>query len=141
MLAATHRQAEVLQIVSTPAVQALDAIAGAMLLVNDVHQWRVVATWGDASDAQTLWQDGPMYKRRGGQRERRSGARQTIVYAGLNHVSGAYYELEDGLWKARVWSEDIPPDIAAQVQQGVPQDVPRTAGGCPHCARRRTPDR
>jgi signal transduction histidine kinase/putative methionine-R-sulfoxide reductase with GAF domain len=53
-------------------------------------------------------------------------ARQAVgvVHANLQHVSAAYYELEGGLWKARVWSEDMPPEIAADIQAGVPEDAP-----------------
>ncbi|UQN05407.1 GAF domain-containing protein [Deinococcus sp. QL22] len=47
-----------------------------------------------------------------------------VVHANLQHVSAAYYELEDGLWKARVWSEDMPPEIAEEIQAGVPEDAP-----------------
>ncbi|UQN09057.1 ATP-binding protein (plasmid) [Deinococcus sp. QL22] len=53
-------------------------------------------------------------------------ARQAVgvVHANLNYVSAAYYELEDGLWKARVWSDDLRPEVAAEIQAGVPQDAP-----------------
>jgi signal transduction histidine kinase len=53
-------------------------------------------------------------------------ARQAVgvVHASLQHVSAAYYELEDGRWKARVWSEDMPPEIAADIQAGVPEEAP-----------------
>ncbi|WP_305880286.1 GAF domain-containing protein [Deinococcus sp. QL22] len=56
-------------------------------------------------------------------------ARQAVrvVRANLVHVSVAYYELEDSLWKARVWSEDIPAHIVTQIRQGVPQDAPNYA--------------
>lgn len=53
-------------------------------------------------------------------------ARQAVgvVQASLAYVSAAYYELEDGLWKARVWSEDLLPEVAAEIQAGVPEDAP-----------------
>ncbi|MFB9993907.1 ATP-binding protein [Deinococcus oregonensis] len=53
-------------------------------------------------------------------------ARQAVqvVHASLQHVSAAYYELEDGLWKARVWSEDMSDEVAAEIQAGVPEDAP-----------------
>ena len=56
-------------------------------------------------------------------------ARQAVqvVRANLEHVSVAYYEAEDGAWKARVWSEDIPEDIVTQIQRGVPQEAPQYA--------------
>lgn len=47
-----------------------------------------------------------------------------VVRANLEHVSAAYYELEEGLWRARVWSDDVTPEVAAQIQAGVPQDAP-----------------
>ncbi|EYB67293.1 hypothetical protein DEIPH_ctg045orf0024 [Deinococcus phoenicis] len=50
-----------------------------------------------------------------------------VVRANLDHVSAASYELEEGRWKARVWSEDVLPDVAAQMQVGVPQDAPNYA--------------
>ncbi|MFB9994937.1 GAF domain-containing protein [Deinococcus oregonensis] len=60
-LAAAHTQEEVLQIVLTPALQALNAIAGAVLLVNETgERLEIVATEGHLGDAQTLWQDGPL---------------------------------------------------------------------------------
>lgn len=39
-------------------------------------------------------------------------------------VSIAYYELEEALWKARVWSEDLPSDLAASLAAGLPSDTP-----------------
>ncbi|MDB5045803.1 MAG: domain S-box [Deinococcus sp.] len=53
-------------------------------------------------------------------------ARQAIrvVRASLQHVSVAYYEGEDGLWKARAWSEDVRPEVAAEIQAGVPEAAP-----------------
>ncbi|MBB5233876.1 GAF domain-containing protein [Deinococcus budaensis] len=47
-----------------------------------------------------------------------------VVRANLEHVSAAYYELEAGLWRARVWSDDVAPEVAAQIEAGVPQDAP-----------------
>lgn len=47
-----------------------------------------------------------------------------VIRASLAHVSVAYYERESGLWKARVWSEDILPHVVAQIQAGVPEDAP-----------------
>ncbi|GGL72965.1 hypothetical protein GCM10010840_08760 [Deinococcus aerolatus] len=53
-------------------------------------------------------------------------ARQAVkvVRAGLPHVSVAYYELDGELWTARVWSDDVPPEVAAEIQAGVPVDAP-----------------
>ncbi|MGY2896984.1 sensor histidine kinase [Deinococcus sp. UYEF24] len=39
-------------------------------------------------------------------------------------VSVAYYEKQDGLWKARTWSEDLRPDLAASLAAGLPEDTP-----------------
>jgi signal transduction histidine kinase len=39
-------------------------------------------------------------------------------------VSIAYYEEEDGLWKARSWSEDLDPALAASLAAGLPLDTP-----------------
>jgi len=39
-------------------------------------------------------------------------------------VSVAYYEQDEALWKARVWSEDLPPDLAASLAAGLPVDTP-----------------
>ncbi|WP_412029783.1 ATP-binding protein [Deinococcus yunweiensis] len=56
-------------------------------------------------------------------------ARQAVdvVRATLNDVSVGYYELEGGLWRARVWSEDIPPALVAQIRAGIPVDAPHFA--------------
>jgi len=53
-------------------------------------------------------------------------ARQAVrvVQASLEYVSAAYYELDGGLWKARVWSPDVRPEVAAEIQAGVPADAP-----------------
>ncbi len=47
-----------------------------------------------------------------------------VVRAGLPHVSVAYYEPQGELWTARVWSDDVPPEVAAEIQAGVPADAP-----------------
>ncbi len=56
-------------------------------------------------------------------------ARQAVqvVRASLPHVSIAYHELEGALWTARVWSEDLSPEIIAQITAGVPRDAPNYA--------------
>ncbi|GGR10952.1 GAF domain-containing protein [Deinococcus ruber] len=48
----------------------------------------------------------------------------TVLRATLEQVSVAYYELEDGLWKARVWTDDVPADVVRDIQAGIPQDAP-----------------
>ncbi|MEF2277439.1 GAF domain-containing protein [Deinococcus sp. YIM 134068] len=55
-----------------------------------------------------------------------------VVRANVEHVSVAYYELEDGeleggLWRVRVWSEELAPEIVAQLREGVPGDAPNFA--------------
>ncbi|WP_407543159.1 GAF domain-containing protein (plasmid) [Deinococcus radiomollis] len=39
-------------------------------------------------------------------------------------VSVAYYEQDEDLWKARVWSIDLPPELAASLAAGLPSDTP-----------------
>jgi len=39
-------------------------------------------------------------------------------------ASVAYYELEENLWKARVWSDDVDPAFAAIVAAGLPAETP-----------------
>ncbi|WP_407573019.1 GAF domain-containing protein [Deinococcus altitudinis] len=39
-------------------------------------------------------------------------------------VSVAYYEQDEALWKARIWSEDLRPDLAASLAAGLPTDTP-----------------
>ena len=46
-----------------------------------------------------------------------------------------YYEEEDGLWKARVWSEDVLPELAAMIAAGLPAETPMFA----HMLRTRQP--
>ncbi|WP_295816567.1 ATP-binding protein [uncultured Deinococcus sp.] len=50
-----------------------------------------------------------------------------VVRANLEHVSAAYYERDGELWKARVWSADIPPEIALQITAGIPVNAPNYA--------------
>ncbi|UQN08988.1 ATP-binding protein [Deinococcus sp. QL22] len=60
-LAAATSPAAVFQIVLEPALQALGAIAGAVLLVKENEQGlQVAATQGYAEGEQTLWQDGTL---------------------------------------------------------------------------------
>jgi len=46
-----------------------------------------------------------------------------VLRATLGDLSVGYYELEEGLWKARVLSEDIPPATAQTARAGFPFDV------------------
>ncbi|WP_309570858.1 ATP-binding protein [Deinococcus sp.] len=48
----------------------------------------------------------------------------TVVQAQLDHVSVAYYERQGELWIGVVWSDDVSPDVVAQMQRGVPLDAP-----------------
>ncbi|AFZ69485.1 GAF domain-containing protein [Deinococcus peraridilitoris] len=38
--------------------------------------------------------------------------------------SGTYYERQDGLWKGRVWTEDMTDELLAMLQAGFPEDTP-----------------
>ncbi|CAM4128081.1 ATP-binding protein [Deinococcus marmoris] len=42
-------------------------------------------------------------------------------------ASVGYYEQEDALWKARVWTEDVPADLAARLAAGITADTPMIA--------------
>ena len=60
-LAATGTQREVIEIVLTPAVQALGATAGIVLLVDETDQQMTIAgSQGYEDGVPTLWQDGPI---------------------------------------------------------------------------------
>ncbi|MDL2345453.1 GAF domain-containing protein, partial [Deinococcus sp. MIMF12] len=56
-------------------------------------------------------------------------ARQAIrvLRATLGHVSVGYYEPEGRLWRAQVWSDDMGPEIVAQIRAGLPADMPPLA--------------
>ncbi|MFC3833615.1 MULTISPECIES: GAF domain-containing protein [Deinococcus] len=47
-----------------------------------------------------------------------------VVRAHLGEVSVAYYEPSGGMWRATLWSEDLQPEVAAQISAGVPGDAP-----------------
>ncbi|WP_407571543.1 ATP-binding protein [Deinococcus altitudinis] len=60
-LAATTTQREVIEIVLTPAVRALGAVAGIVLLVDQAdQQMRIAGSQGYQDGVPTLWQDGPV---------------------------------------------------------------------------------
>ena len=60
-LAATTTQREVIEIVLTPAVQALGAVAGIILLVDETdQQLKIGGSQGYEDGALTLWQEGPI---------------------------------------------------------------------------------
>jgi len=50
-----------------------------------------------------------------------------VLRTTLGDLSVGYYELEEGLWKAKVLSEDIPPATAQTARAGFPFDVPSYA--------------
>ncbi|WP_350242050.1 GAF domain-containing protein [Deinococcus sonorensis] len=50
-----------------------------------------------------------------------------VVRDNLVHVSVVYYERGGDRWTARVWSEDVAPEVIAQLVQGVPVDAPNLA--------------
>lgn len=50
-----------------------------------------------------------------------------VVRDNLTHVSVVYYERDGDLWKSRVWSEDVHPEVVAQMVRGVPVDAPSFA--------------
>lgn len=50
-----------------------------------------------------------------------------VIQATLDQVSVVYYELEEPYWKARVWSDDVAPEIVAALRAGVPVDAPNYA--------------
>ena len=60
-LAATTTQREVIEIVLTPAVKALGAVAGIVLLVDHTdQQMKIAGSQGYEDGALTLWQEGPL---------------------------------------------------------------------------------
>ncbi|AFZ69754.1 ATP-binding protein [Deinococcus peraridilitoris] len=50
-----------------------------------------------------------------------------VVRANLTHLSVAYYEPEGELWQARVWSDDIIPEVVAEIRAGIPFSAPNFA--------------
>lgn len=61
LLAAARTQAEVLDMMLTPALEALRALAGGVLLVDeDSHTLRLVADQGYVAGSPIIWQDGPL---------------------------------------------------------------------------------
>ncbi|WP_104992510.1 ATP-binding protein [Deinococcus sp. NW-56] len=56
-------------------------------------------------------------------------ARQAVrvMRTTLGHVSVGYYEPEGGLWRAQVWSDDMTPEVVAQIRAGIPAEAPNLA--------------
>ena len=50
-----------------------------------------------------------------------------VLHRTLPQASAAFYELEGGLWKARAWSPDIPPEVVERIREGLPEDSPSLA--------------
>ncbi|WP_310582592.1 ATP-binding protein, partial [Deinococcus sp.] len=50
-----------------------------------------------------------------------------VLRSTLGEVSVAYFEPENGLWRACVLSEDVDPEVVAVLQAGVPMDAPSYA--------------
>ena len=55
--------------------------------------------------------------------------RQAIVALRVRFpdASIVYYEEEGGLWKARVWSDDLSPEMLAVISAGLPGETPLIA--------------
>ena len=51
----------------------------------------------------------------------------TVLQGRFPEASIVYYEEEDGLWKARSWSGDLRPDLAALIAAGLPAETPMFA--------------
>ncbi|GGR37414.1 GAF domain-containing protein [Deinococcus ruber] len=56
-----------------------------------------------------------------------AGQAIAVLRAVLQDVSVAYYELQDGRWRAQCWSEDISPAFLQAIQAGFTTDTPRFA--------------
>ncbi|GHF43128.1 PAS domain S-box-containing protein [Deinococcus metalli] len=52
---------------------------------------------------------------------------EQVLRTALDQVSVAVYELDDGVWTARLWSDTIPAEVVAEMRQGVFQDAPALA--------------
>ena len=53
-----------------------------------------------------------------------AGHATQVLRSTLGEVSAAYFEPENGLWRAYVWSDDFAPEVAAVIQAGVPFGAP-----------------
>ena len=51
----------------------------------------------------------------------------TVLQGRFPGASIGYYEAEAGLWKARVWSDDMTPELVAVISAGVPSETPLIA--------------
>lgn len=50
-----------------------------------------------------------------------------VVRANMDHLSVAYYEPEGERWRARVWSDNIAPEVVAEIRAGIPLGAPNFA--------------
>ena len=48
----------------------------------------------------------------------------TVLQSRFPDATVIYYEEEDGLWKGRLWSEDLGPDLVSVVAAGLPSEAP-----------------
>ena len=48
----------------------------------------------------------------------------TVLQARFPAMTVVYYEREDNLWKARLWSDDMKPELAARISAGLPLETP-----------------
>lgn len=90
-LAAVRTRGQVVDVVLTLAVRALEAITGTMLLV-DGAALNLVAEQGKSGDARTIWQDGPLDAPVPAADVLRTGQPQFFEHAGA--LQAAYPELE-----------------------------------------------
>ncbi|ACO47187.2 PAS domain S-box protein [Deinococcus deserti] len=50
-----------------------------------------------------------------------------VIQTRFSGVSAAYYEFDDGLWKAREWTLDLPQETLAVITSGLPSETPLIA--------------
>ncbi|CAM3463891.1 PAS domain-containing protein [Deinococcus saxicola] len=50
-----------------------------------------------------------------------------VLCSHLSDASVGYYQLHDGRWKARVWSDHLPADLVAVITAGFPAELPMFA--------------
>lgn len=105
-LAAAQTQAEVLRVVMVPALEALDAVAGAVLLVSAGGDRLELAAQQPPGGAPTLWQDGPL------DREMPSGdalaRREALFFEREGELVRAYPVLAAGTAEAAIATAVLP---------------------------------
>ncbi|PNY79400.1 GAF domain-containing protein [Deinococcus koreensis] len=123
-----HFTAEEVRFLRTLAAQCALALGRARL--GQTLEARVAARTAELEEQRAALDAFVTYKEAvGGESDVLTLARQAIgvVRTTLAHVSAVYYELDGGYWMARVWSDDLPPEVVAQITAGVPQDAPNFA--------------